>query len=79
MEKKAATIVVDLQGDLTIFKKGWLAVAGTDLTCVEQVRRATDSLRRKGFPIYATQDWHTPDHIFFHSSHAGKKLSTWSR
>jgi nicotinamidase/pyrazinamidase len=66
-------IVVDLQGDFTLLKKGSLAVAGTDQAYVDQVRQATESLRRKGCPIYGTQDWHPADHVSFFSNHLGKK------
>jgi nicotinamidase/pyrazinamidase len=73
MQKKTGVIVVDLQGDFTTWKKGALAVEGTDRAYVEQVRQATESLRRKGCPIFATQDWHPADHISFFTSHPGRK------
>jgi nicotinamidase/pyrazinamidase len=73
MQKKTGVIVVDLQGDFTVLKKGALAVEGTDRAYVEQVRQATESLRRKGHPVFATQDWHPADHVSFYTSHAGRK------
>jgi nicotinamidase/pyrazinamidase len=73
MEKKVGVIVVDLQGDFTTLKRGALAVAGTDQGYLDQVRLATESLRKKGYPIYATQDWHPADHVSFHTNHPGKK------
>jgi len=73
MKKKTGVIVVDLQGDFTTLKKGSLAVAGTDQAYVDQVRKATESLRNKGCPVYATQDWHPADHVSFYTNHPGKK------
>ncbi len=73
MPKRTGVIVVDLQGDFTTLKKGALAVEGTDRDYVEQVRQATGSLRRKGHPIFATQDWHPADHVSFFTSHSGRK------
>jgi nicotinamidase/pyrazinamidase len=70
---KVGVIVVDLQGDFTILKKGALAVAGTDQAYLGQVAAATETLRKKGYPIYATQDWHPANHVSFYTSHAGKK------
>jgi nicotinamidase/pyrazinamidase len=70
---KVGVIVVDLQGDFAILKKGALAVAGTDQAYLGQVAAATETLRKKGYPIYATQDWHPANHVSFYTSHAGKK------
>jgi nicotinamidase/pyrazinamidase len=70
---KVGVIVVDLQGDFTILRKGTLAVAGTDQAYLDQVAAATETLRKKGCPIFATQDWHPADHVSFYTSHAGKK------
>jgi len=72
-QQKVAVIVVDLQGDFTTVKKGALAVEGTDQAYVDRVRQATESLRKKGYPIYATQDWHPADHVSFYINHPGKK------
>lgn len=72
-QQKVGVIVVDLQGDFTTLKKGALAVEGTDQSYVDQVRQATESLRKKGYPIYATQDWHPADHVSFYTNHPGKK------
>jgi len=66
-------IVVDLQGDFTTLKKGSLAVAGTDQSYLDKVIAATEDLRRKGHPIFATQDWHPADHVSFYTSHRGRK------
>lgn len=66
-------IVVDLQGDFTKWKKGSLAVNGTDKAYVDKVTEATKALKKKGYPIFATQDWHPKDHISFYTNHKGKK------
>ena len=72
-QKEVAVIVVDLQGDFTTMKKGSLAVNGTDKAFVDKVAKATDTLSKKGHPVYATQDWHPKDHVSFFSNHEGKK------
>lgn len=66
-------IVVDVQGDFTEWKEGSLAVPGTDEAYVRQVEEATRKLKDAGFLIFATQDWHPPDHISFYTNHPGKK------
>lgn len=71
--EKTGVIVVDMQGDFTTWKKGSLAVDGTDQAFVEKVEKATIMLKEKGHPIFATQDWHPADHVSFFSNHAGKK------
>lgn len=70
---KTGVIVVDLQGDFTTFKKGSLAVAGTDQSYLDKVFAATEALRKKGYPVFATQDWHPADHVSFYTNHTGKK------
>ena len=71
--EKIAVIVVDMQGDFTTYKKGSLAVAGTDKAFVDKVEKVTVNLKDKGYLIFGTQDWHPADHISFFSNHAGKK------
>ncbi|MBW1689836.1 MAG: bifunctional nicotinamidase/pyrazinamidase [Deltaproteobacteria bacterium] len=71
--EKIGVIVVDVQGDFTTLKKGSLAVNGTDKAFIDKVRKATETLSREGYPIFATQDWHPGDHISFYTNHAGKK------
>jgi nicotinamidase/pyrazinamidase len=71
--EKIGVIVVDLQGDFTTLKKGSLAVNGTDQAYVNKVKAATLELKKKGYPIYATQDWHPADHVSFYTNHPGKK------
>ena len=66
-------IVVDMQGDFTVWKKGSLAVNGTDEAFVNRVARTTETLAEKGFLVFATQDWHPSDHVSFFTNHDGKK------
>lgn len=66
-------IVVDIQGDFTTYKNGSLAAAGTDKAFIDEVIQATESLKKKGYPIFATQDWHPSDHISFYSNHKNTK------
>jgi nicotinamidase/pyrazinamidase len=72
-KRKSGVIVVDVQGDFTTAKVGSLAVEGTDQSFIDKVERATSSLMSKGCVIFATQDWHPPDHISFYTNHPGKK------
>lgn len=72
-KEDVAVIVVDVQGDFTTMKKGSLAVKDTDKEFVDKVKKATEDLKKKGYPIFATQDWHPKDHISFFSNHEGKK------
>jgi nicotinamidase/pyrazinamidase len=71
--EKIGVIVVDMQGDFTTWKNGSLAVEGTDQAFVAKVEKTTVMLKEKGYPIFATQDWHPADHVSFFSNHAGKK------
>jgi len=66
-------IVVDLQGDFTEWKKGSLAVAGSDENFVRDAEEATRRLKELGLPIFGSQDWHPPDHVSFAANHPGKK------
>ncbi|MEE9421059.1 MAG: hypothetical protein V3W43_16405, partial [Desulfatiglandaceae bacterium] len=70
---KTGVIVVDVQGDFTTWKKGSLAVSGTDRSFVNKVKRATETLYKEGYLIFGTQDWHPADHISFFTNHPGKK------
>ncbi len=72
-QNSIGVIVVDIQGDFTSYKNGSLAVAGTDKAYIDRVLEATKSLSAKGYPIFATQDWHPSDHISFFSNHENKK------
>ncbi len=70
---KIGVIVVDIQGDFTTWKKGSLAVEGTDKAFIDKVKKATAALKKKGCVMFATQDWHPADHISFFTNHSGKK------
>ncbi len=70
---KTAVIVVDVQGDFTQWKKGSLAVPGTDKAFVDKVKKDTAALAKEKFPIFGTQDWHPADHVSFFTNHPGKK------
>lgn len=72
-QNNIGVIVVDIQGDFTTYKSGSLAVAGTDKAFIDKVLEATKSLSVKGYPIFATQDWHPADHVSFFSNHENKK------
>lgn len=71
--EKIGVIVVDLQGDFTAWQKGTLAVEGTDEAFVKKVEKATEMLKEKGYPVFATQDWHPAEHVSFYSNHDGKE------
>ena len=71
--QKIGVIVVDLQGDFTTWQKGSLAVEGADEAFVKKVEKATADLKEKGYPIFATQEWHPAEHVSFFSNHAGKE------
>jgi nicotinamidase/pyrazinamidase len=70
---KIGVVVVDVQGDFTKFKNGSLAVEGTDETYIKTVEEDTKKLKKAGYPIYATQDWHPKDHASFFTNHQGQK------
>lgn len=72
-EEKIGVIVVDVQGDFTKCKSGSLAAEGTDETYLRAVNENTKKLSAAGIPIYATQDWHPPNHASFFTNHEGKK------
>ena len=71
--EKIGVIVVDFQGDFTTWRKGALAVSGTDQAFVEKVLKATEALSKEGYAVFGTQDWHPADHVSFYSNHPGKK------
>jgi nicotinamidase/pyrazinamidase len=71
--KTMGVIVVDVQGDFTTWKKGALAVEGTDAAFIEKLRKATETLKQSGYAMLATQDWHPADHISFYTNHPGCK------
>ena len=64
---------MDVQGDFTILKKGSLAVSGTNETFIQNVIKTTKTLKKKGYSIFATQDWHPLNHVSFYTNHKEKK------
>jgi nicotinamidase/pyrazinamidase len=70
---KIGVIVADVQGDFTTWKKGSLAVNGTDEAFVKKVMNITQKLSEKGYLLFGTQDWHPAEHVSFFSNHEGKK------
>jgi nicotinamidase/pyrazinamidase len=72
-KRRIGVVVVDVQGDFTVARDGSLAVEGTDQAFIDKVEKATAALNRKGYLIFATQDWHPSDHISFYTNHSGKK------
>jgi nicotinamidase/pyrazinamidase len=66
-------LVVDIQADFTEWKKGSLAVPGTDAAYVREVLQTTRRFKEAGYPLLATQDWHPADHVSFVTGHPGKK------
>ena len=73
-EQKIGVIVVDMQGDFTTWKKGSLAVNDTDGAFVAKVEKTTVMLKEKGYPIFATQDWHPAEHVSFFSNNQGTEV-----
>jgi nicotinamidase/pyrazinamidase len=71
--KTMGAIMVDIQGDFTTWKKGALAVEGTDAAFIEKLRKACKTLKQSGHAVFATQDWHPTDHISFYTNHPGRK------
>src|SRR6476659_2217084 len=59
-------LIVDVQNDFC--PTGALAVAGGD-----EVVPVVNTLSRQFPHVILTQDWHSPDHLSFASSHPGKK------
>jgi nicotinamidase/pyrazinamidase len=56
-------IIVDVQQDF--LPGGALAVAGGDAV-IDVLNRCAAEFARRGLPIFATRDWHPPDHCSFH-------------
>ena len=69
---QTGVIVVDVQGDFTLLKKGSLAVQDTDQSYVDKILTVTRQLKNKGYKIFATQDFHPENHISFYTSHKDK-------
>ena len=65
-----ALIVVDMQNDF--MPGGALAVEDGD-TIIPGVNKLIEQFKEHNLPIVFTQDWHTPDHKSFASSHDNKQ------
>ncbi len=70
---KPAVLVVDIQGDFTIARKGSLAVPQSDESYLERISAATRRFKNAGYLVLATQDWHPADHMSFASNQHGKQ------
>jgi nicotinamidase/pyrazinamidase len=70
---KIGVIVVDVQGDFTLWKNGSLAVPGSDEAYVKKVEEAARCLKRAGMVLFASQDWHPAEHVSFYTNHPGQK------
>jgi nicotinamidase/pyrazinamidase len=57
-----ALVVVDVQRDF--LPGGALAVPEGDRV-IEPLNRCLDTFARRGLPVFATRDWHPPDHCSF--------------
>lgn len=57
-----ALLILDVQNDF--LPGGSLAVKEGDAV-VAPLNRMIDAFRARGLPIYATRDWHPPDHMSF--------------
>ena len=68
-------VIVDPQKDFTIQYNGSLGVQGTEAESgyTKRVIVATTNLKRHGFTILATKDWHPSNHTSFASQHPGKE------
>jgi nicotinamidase/pyrazinamidase len=62
--KGDALLVVDVQRDF--LPGGALAVAGGD-AILPRINRYAAEFERHGLPVFATRDWHPPDHCSFAS------------
>lgn len=71
MTDKTAVLAVDIQGDFTQLKQGSLAVEGTGQAYLDEVVACVEKLKKAGYPVIATQDWHPGDHISFYTNTPG--------
>lgn len=62
LRKGDALIVVDVQRDF--LPGGALAVAGGDAV-IPVLNHYAEKFDRRGLPVFATRDWHPPDHCSF--------------
>ena len=69
-DRESALLLVDLQNDF--FPGGALGVAEADLL-LSTINTYIKHFSTHGFPIFATRDWHPPDHCSFK-----EQKGTWS-
>ena len=69
--ENTGVLVVDVQADFTELKSGALAVPGTGMDYIDDVRKATWRFQEEGLRIYFTLDWHPADHISFYTNNPG--------
>jgi nicotinamidase/pyrazinamidase len=62
LQRHDALILVDIQNDF--LPGGALGVAGGD-RIVPVINRYIESFRTRGLPVFATRDWHPPNHCSF--------------
>jgi nicotinamidase/pyrazinamidase len=67
LKKGNALLIVDVQNDF--LPGGSLAVQGGD-NIITPLNRYIDAAQVKGLPIFATRDWHPPNHCSF-KEHGG--------
>lgn len=68
-----AVVLVDFQKDFTEEFEGKLAVPGTDHQYIEKVKNIIKELCGK-LPIFATKDYHPPNHVSFISRYPNNHL-----
>jgi nicotinamidase/pyrazinamidase len=66
VERDSVLLVIDIQNDF--LPRGALAVPGGD-----QVIPVVNRLAASFANVILTQDWHTPDHVSFATTHAGRQ------
>lgn len=69
---RTAILVVDIQSDFTELRHGPLPGKGTDQAYLNHVIETTSAFQCEGFPIFASQDWHPPEHASFFTNHPDK-------
>lgn len=70
---KTAVLIIDIQADFTELRNGSLPVPDTGHSYVDAVGHAVRQLKREGFLIIATKDYHPADHVSFFTNHPGRQ------
>ena len=71
---ETAVIIVHVQADFTEVKHGSLVVPGTDQHYIDAVQSAARRLKKEGYIVIATRDFHPENHISFFTTHPGRKV-----